>query len=78
MNFRWIAGERVEILNQAVHRITQRVNLFENILIPMAKKNIQRIHIYLGDAERSAVITSKLSKAKPVQAGTWDFGDDAE
>lgn len=73
-----IASERVEILNQAVRRITQRVNLFEKILIPTAKRNIQRIRIYLGDAERSAVITSKLSKAKQIQAGTWDYGEDAE
>jgi len=56
-----IAGLRVQTLDQAVRRITQRVNLFEKILIPTAKKNIQRIRIFLGDAERAAVITSKLA-----------------
>ncbi len=64
-----IAGQRVQMLDQAVRRITQRVNLFEKILIPTAKKNIQRIRIYLGDAERAAVVTSKLAKVKQQQAG---------
>ncbi len=64
-----IAGQRVQVLDLAVRRITQRVNLFEKILIPTAKKNIQRIRIYLGDAERAAVVTSKLAKTKQVQAG---------
>ena len=59
----------MQTLDQAVRRITQRVNLFEKILIPTAKKNIQRIRIYLGDAERAAVVTSKLAKVKQQQAG---------
>jgi V/A-type H+-transporting ATPase subunit D len=59
-----VAGERVRILSQAVRRVTQRVNLFERILIPDAKRNIQRIQIFLGDLERAAVVTSKLAKAK--------------
>ena len=63
-----IAEQRVQTLDQAVRRITQRVNLFEKILIPTAKENIQRIRIYLGDAERAAVVTSKLAKTKQQQA----------
>ena len=59
----------MQVLDLAVRRITQRVNLFEKILIPTAKKNIQRIRIYLGDAERAAVVTSKLAKVKQQQAG---------
>ncbi len=66
-----VAGQRVQTLDQAVRRITQRVNLFEKILIPTAQKNIQRIRIYLGDAERAAVVTSKLAKVKQQQAGQW-------
>ena len=58
-----VGKARVRELGQAVRRITQRVNLFEKILIPNAKKNIQRIQIFLGDAERSAVVRSKLAKA---------------
>ena len=58
-----ISEERVTKLELAVRRITQRVNLFEKILIPTAKKNIQRIRIFLGDAERSAIVRSKSAKA---------------
>lgn len=54
---------RIEKLSRAVRRITQHVNLFEKILIPTAKKNIQKIQIILGEAERNAVIRSKLAKA---------------
>lgn len=58
-----IMEERTERLKVAVRRITQHVNLFEKILIPTAKRNIQKIQILLGEAERSAVIRSKLAKA---------------
>jgi V/A-type H+-transporting ATPase subunit D len=59
-----IAEERVVTLRQAARKITQRVNLFEKILIPTAEKNIKRIQIYLADAERAAVVQSKIAKAK--------------
>ena len=59
-----IAEQRVEVLGQAVRRTTQRVNLFERILIPTAKSNIKRIQIFLGDLERDAVVRSKLAKGK--------------
>ena len=59
-----VAEERVRLLQQAVRRTTQRVNLFERVLIPRSKEAIKRIMIYLGDQERSAVANSKLTKAK--------------
>ncbi len=59
-----ISEERVVKLDLAVRRITQRVNLFEKILIPSASKHIQRIRIFLGDAERSEIVRAKISKAK--------------
>ncbi|UOA09821.1 V-type ATP synthase subunit D [Methylobacter sp. S3L5C] len=62
-----IAGQRLSILSLAVRRIKQRVNLFDKILIPTAKQNIQKIRIFLGDAERASVITSKLAKKKQQQ-----------
>ncbi|MCP4258468.1 MAG: V-type ATP synthase subunit D [Planctomycetes bacterium] len=58
-----ISEERVAKLGLAVRRITQRVNLFEKILIPTAIKNIQRIRIFMGDAERAAIVRSKIAKA---------------
>lgn len=59
-----VSAERVRILEIQEKRVTQRVNLFDKILIPTAKRNIQRIQIFLGDAERAAVVRSKLAKAK--------------
>ena len=56
--------ERVSRLDEAVRKITQRVNLFEKVLIPAAQKNIHRICIHMGDAERTAVVRSKIVKAK--------------
>ena len=59
-----IGQERVDLLDEAVRKITQRVNLFEKVLIPNAKENIHRIQIFLNDAERAGVVRSKLVKAK--------------
>jgi V/A-type H+-transporting ATPase subunit D len=59
--------ERVARLRSAVRRITQRVNLFEKVLIPQARRNISRLQIFLSDMERSAVVISKISKAKRVR-----------
>jgi V/A-type H+-transporting ATPase subunit D len=61
-----VQGERARVLEQAVRRITQRVNLFERILIPSVKQNIRRIQVFLGDLDREAVVRSKLSKGKHV------------
>ncbi len=51
-------------LARAVRQITQRVNLFEKVLIPNARENIHRIEIYLADAERAAIVRSKIVKGK--------------
>jgi V/A-type H+-transporting ATPase subunit D len=66
-----VAAERVRILARAERRITQRVNLFEKILIPRAKKNIQRIQIWLGDQERATVVQAKLAKARQGGGTAW-------
>ena len=59
-----VERERVALLEAAVRTITQRVNLFDKVLIPRTRSNIKRIKIYLSDAERAAVINSKISKRK--------------
>jgi len=63
-----VAVERARVLDKAVRRVTQRVNLFERILIPSAKKSIKRIQIFLGDVERDAVVRSKIAKSKSMPA----------
>lgn len=59
-----VAVQRHELLALAARRITQRVNLFEKVLIPQAEQNIRRIVIFLSDQERAAVVRSKISKGK--------------
>ena len=57
-----VAAERVSLIEHAVRKTTQRVNLFDKILIPPAKANIKKIQIYLADAERAIVVNSKITK----------------
>ncbi len=59
-----IAKKRVKLLDDAVKTITQRVNLFDKVLIPGAKANIKKIGIYLNDEEMASVVRSKISKRK--------------
>ena len=61
---RQVAEQRQRLLNQAARKITQRVNLFDKVLIPKAQSNIKKIQIYLSDAERAAVVNSKIAKRK--------------
>lgn len=59
-----VADRRVARLEHAARKITQRVNLFEKVLIPRAEENIRKIQIFLSDQERAAVVRSKLAKGK--------------
>ncbi|ESA33643.1 atp synthase subunit d [Leptolyngbya sp. Heron Island J] len=59
-----VAEQRQMLLNQAARKITQRVNLFDKVLIPRAQANIKKIQIYLSDAARAAVVNSKIAKRK--------------
>jgi len=59
-----VRQERVKRLDLAARRITQRVNLFEKVLIPQAEGSIRKIVIFLSDQERAAVVRSKIAKNK--------------
>ena len=59
-----VARRRVDRLEQAERIVTQRYNLFDKVLIPRARQNIRKISIYLADAERAAVVNSKIAKRK--------------
>lgn len=63
-----VAAERVRRFEFALRKTTQRVNLFEKVLIPTAKRNIDRIEIFLADAGRAAVVRSKIAKRKHAAA----------
>ncbi|WP_372571889.1 V-type ATP synthase subunit D [Ruegeria jejuensis] len=63
-----VARQRVELLSRAVDVITQRVNLFDKVLIPNARANIKKIRIYLNDEEMASVVRSKIAKRKRAMA----------
>ncbi len=62
-----IKNQQLALLQAAVVKITQRVNLFDNVLIPTAQKNIKRIEIFLSDRAREAVVASKIAKRRHKQ-----------
>jgi len=65
-----VERRRGVLLEEAVRKVTQRVNLFEKVLIPRSREHIRKIRIFLSDAERSAVVRSKIAKRKhAMQAG---------
>lgn len=59
-----VLARRLDILEGAVKKITQRVNLFDKVLIPRSRDNIRRIRIALSDTERAAVVNAKIAKRK--------------
>lgn len=61
-----ILHEQEAILQQELRKITQRVNLFEKVMIPNAKENISRIRIALAEEQTDAVGRSKIAKSKSI------------
>jgi V/A-type H+/Na+-transporting ATPase subunit D len=59
-----VTRQQLTLLDAAVTKVTQRVNLFDKVLIPHTRANIRRIDIALGDLERSAVVNAKIAKGK--------------
>jgi V/A-type H+-transporting ATPase subunit D len=66
--------EKIRILEQKLERIereliktTQRINLYEKVLIPQTRENIRKIKVYLGDQQTAAVCRAKIAKNKIVQ-----------
>lgn len=55
---------RLALLDEALRKVTQRVNLFDKVLIPRTRANIKRIKVHLSDAERAAIVRSKIAKQK--------------
>ncbi|MEM8732050.1 MAG: V-type ATP synthase subunit D [Pseudomonadota bacterium] len=61
-----VGRARLAELDKAVATITQRVNLFDKVLIPNTRANIKKIRVYLSDEEMQSVVRSKISKRKRV------------
>ena len=58
---------RLALLEEALRKVTQRVNLFDKVLIPRTRANIKRIRVHLSDAERAAIVRSKIAKGKRLE-----------
>ena len=56
-----VLDEQVRLLSAELRTTTQRVNLFEKVMIPETKANIKKISVYLGDQQVAAVVTVPLS-----------------
>ncbi len=59
-----VLDRRYSLLNKALTKVVQRVNLFEKVLIPRSRENIRVIRIHLGEEQTAAVGRAKLAKAK--------------
>ncbi|MGE5228661.1 MAG: V-type ATP synthase subunit D [Deltaproteobacteria bacterium] len=55
-----------DLLGEELRLTSQRVNLFEKVMIPSTLDNIRIIRIALGDAQTAAVARAKLAKSKTV------------
>lgn len=59
-----LVEEQMTLLQAELKKVSQRVNLFEKVIIPETQENIRRIRIALGDAMTAAVARAKIAKAK--------------
>jgi V/A-type H+-transporting ATPase subunit D len=59
-----ILRECLELLQNELKKVMQRVNLFEKVMIPNTIENIRRIRIALGDQMTAGVARAKIAKAK--------------
>ena len=64
---RQVEQERLARLEAALRKTTQRLNLFDKVLIPRTEIHIRRIRIALSDAERAGVVRAKLAKNKRIR-----------
>lgn len=62
-----ILRQQYEAIGKELRKATQKVNLFEKVLIPEAREAVRRIEIALGDQEVAAVCRGKLAKSRKVK-----------
>ncbi len=56
--------EQERLLHIELRKVTQRVNLFEKVMIPRAKENIRGIRINLAEEQTAGVSRAKIAKGK--------------
>jgi len=62
-----IITKQYYLITKELKKSTQKVNLFEKILIPETNEAIKKIKIFLGDEEVAAVGRAKIAKSKNIQ-----------
>ncbi len=63
---REVLAEQALRIGHELRRTTQRINLYEEVLIPRTRHEIRRLRVYLGDQQTAAVCRAKIAKAKIV------------
>lgn len=63
-----------ELVHRELRRTTQKVNLFDLVLIPEAREAIRRIKIALGDLQVAAVGRAKIAKGKAIASAARQEG----
>jgi V/A-type H+-transporting ATPase subunit D len=61
-----VTRQQREMLRRELIKTTQRINLYEKLMIPEARENIRKIKVYLGDQQTAAVCRAKIAKGKLV------------
>jgi V/A-type H+/Na+-transporting ATPase subunit D len=68
-------GERLKVLKmqekvlqKELRKVTQRVNLFEKVMIPQAQENIRVVRIALAEEQTAGVGRAKIAKNKLAEA----------
>ena len=59
-----VLEEQRRLLAEELRITSQRVNLFEKVMIPRTEENIRIIQIALGDAQTAGVVRAKIAKGK--------------
>ena len=62
-----VLEKQAELLGEELRITSQRVNLFEKVMIPETRENIRMIQISLGDEQTAAVVRGKIAKKKLVK-----------
>jgi V/A-type H+-transporting ATPase subunit D len=65
-----IIDKQYLLISKELKKATQKVNLFEKLLIPETKNAIKRINIVLGDEQVAAVGRAKTAKKKTIGASS--------
>ncbi len=63
-----ILTEQERLLQAELRKVTQRVNLFEKVMIPRTVENTRLIRIHLGEEQVAGVGRAKIAKSKTVES----------